>query len=320
MEQQWYASISDDLKKVDRIISDALRSSRPELQQMYDYVMASGGKKIRPSMCILAHRACGGSDENILKVASAFEVVHCATLVHDDINDKSEIRRGRKAVHEKYTVTKALVLGDLMFAIGFKLISSTDSRIIDSMVAASTAMAESEFIQKDLEHESVVTEEDYMNIIRGKTAMPIFACAKTGAYLAGAGEDAVNAVSEFALNVGVAFQIVDDVLDVTGDQRSTGKKAGTDISEGKPTLPVIYAMSDPVHGRRIKEIFTKDDPSDEDVETALKLIRSTDSIERCMSKAKEIAEGAIPLLSCLKDSIHKDSLIGLARFIVSRDR
>jgi geranylgeranyl pyrophosphate synthase len=150
--------------------------------------------------------------------------------------------------------------------------------------------------------------------------MPIFACAKTGAYLAGADDGTIDAVSEFALKVGLAFQIVDDVLDVIGEERSTGKKAGTDISEGKPTLPVIYAMSDPVRGPRIKGTFTKDDPSDEDVETALELIRSTDSIERCMSKAKEIVDGAIPLLSCLKDSIYKDSLIGLARFIVSRDR
>ena len=320
MEQQWHASIATDLTKVDAIINDALRSDRPELQQMCDYVITSGGKKIRPSMCILAHRACGGRGDDILNVASAFEMVHCATLVHDDINDKSEIRRGRKAVHEKYTVTKALILGDFMFAIGFKLISSTDKEIIDAMVTASKAMAESEFIQKDLEHESVVTEEDYLNIIRGKTAMPIFACAKTGAYLAGADNDTVNAISEFALNVGLAFQIVDDILDIVGDHRNTGKKAGTDISEGKPTLPVIYAMSDKVHGSRIKEIFRKADPSDDDVQEALRLIRSTDSVDKCMLKAKDIVEAAIPLLSRIEDSVYKDSLINLARFVVSRDR
>ncbi|MCL2890871.1 MAG: polyprenyl synthetase family protein, partial [Methanomassiliicoccaceae archaeon] len=126
--------------------------------------------------------------------------------------------------------------------------------------------------------------------------------------------------SQFALNVGLAFQIVDDVLDIVGDHRNTGKRAGTDITEGKPTLPVIYAMSDPVHGDKIKKIFKKEEPSDEDVEEALKLIRSTDSVERCMKKAKEIAEAAIPLLSVLNDSVYKDSLIGLARFVVSRDR
>ena len=320
MEQQWHASISTDLAKADAMIGDALRSDRPELQRMCDYVITSGGKRIRPSMCILAYRACGGLGDDILKVASAYEVIHCATLVHDDINDKSEIRRGRKAVHERYTVTKALVLGDFMFAMGFKLISSTDPQIIDAMVTASKAMAESEFIQKDLEHEVSVTEEDYLSIIRGKTAMPIYACAKTGAYLAGADEKTIDAVSQFALNVGLAFQIVDDVLDIVGDHRNTGKKAGTDITEGKPTLPVIYAMSDPVHGDKIKSIFKKEDPSDEDVEEALKLIRSTDSVDRCVAKAKEIAEAAIPLLSVLNDSVYKDSMIGLARFVVSRDR
>jgi len=320
MEQQWHASISADLSRVEATIKDALRSDRPELQRMCDYVITSGGKRIRPSMCILTHRACGGLGDDILKVAAASEIIHCATLVHDDINDKSEIRRGRKAVHKKYTVTKALVLGDFMFAMGFKLASSTDPKLIDATVAASKAMAESEFIQKDLEHDVSVKEEDYISIIKGKTAMPIHTCARAGTHLAGADEKTTEAVSQFALNVGLAFQIVDDVLDVIGDRKNTGKRAGTDIMEGKPTLPIIYAMADPVHGSRIKKIFKNKDPTDKDVEEALKLIRSTDSVDRCMAKAKDIVETAIPLLSVLDDSVYKDSLIGLARFVVSRDR
>ena len=320
MEQPWYASISEDLEKVDNIIYDALRSDKPELQQMFDYVVTSGGKKIRPSICILMHRACGGSREDILRVASAFEVIHSATLIHDDINDRSDIRRGRRTVHKEYTVTKAVILGDLMFAIGFKLFGSADQKIIDAVVSASTAMAESELVQKKFERKSVVAECDYFDIIKGKTAMPIFICARTGAYMAGADDDITDAISSFALDIGLAFQIVDDVLDIVGDHSNTGKKIGIDIYDGKPTLPLIYAMADSVHGQEIKEIFRKDCAPDRDIEHAIELIRSTGSVERCISKAKDLVENAIPLLSCLEDSAYKDSLIGLAKYVVSRDR
>lgn len=319
--EPWYAPISEDLAKVDRHLADVLRSDRPELQEMCDYVISAGGKKIRPAICILSHYACGGNKrDEVTRTAAAFELIHDATLIHDDINDKSEIRRGRKAVHAKYTVTKAVILGDFIFAMGFKLIGTVDKRIVDTVVTASAAMAESEFIQKEFEHRPAVTEEDYMNIIRGKTAMPIFAAARAGAYMADAPDGIVAAVSEFATAVGMAFQIVDDVLDVTGDRKTTGKTMGIDIAEGKPTLPVIYAMADPVRGKRIRSIFEKSAPSAEDLKEATELIRGTDAADRCMAKAKETVENAIPLLSCLNDSKYKDSLIGLARFFVSRDR
>ncbi|MDR0335251.1 MAG: polyprenyl synthetase family protein [Methanomassiliicoccaceae archaeon] len=321
MGKQWYSSISDDLAEVDRIIRDTLRSDRKDLQDICDYVTSSGGKKVRPAMCILAHHACGGTrNDDVLKIAAAFEMIHDATLIHDDINDKSEIRRGRTTVHEKYTVTKAVILGDLMFAMGFKLMGSADTKIIDTVARTSTAMAESEFIQKEFEHTPIVTEDDYLKIIRGKTAMPIFACARAGAYIAGADEDTINEISWFALDVGLAFQIVDDVLDIIGDHRVTGKEVGMDIAEGKPTLPIIYAMEDPVSGSKIKRVFKKRNASAADLEKALELIRGTDAVERCLAKAKEIVENAVSHLPTIKESEYKDSLIGLARYIVCRDR
>ncbi|MDR0198365.1 MAG: polyprenyl synthetase family protein [Methanomassiliicoccaceae archaeon] len=321
MGRQWYSSISDDLAKVDGIIRDTLRSDRKDMQDICDYVTSSGGKRIRPAMCILAHHACGGTRNNdVLHVAAAFELIHGATLIHDDINDRSEIRRGRRTVHEEYTVTKAVIFGDLMFAMGFRLIGSADRTIIEAVAKTSTAMAESEFIQKDFERRPTVTEDDYLKIIRGKTAMPIFACARTGAYLAGADEDVMNEISGFALDVGLAFQIIDDVLDITGDSSSTGKEIGRDMAEGKPTLPLIYAMADPGNGKKIKGIFKKKDPSRKDLDAALELIRGTDAVERCRAKAEEIVENAISHLSSVRDSVYKGSLIGLARYVVSRDR
>ncbi|MDR0790966.1 MAG: polyprenyl synthetase family protein [Methanomassiliicoccaceae archaeon] len=321
MDNNWYAPISEDLTKVDGIIAGALRSERPELQEMCDYITSSGGKKIRPAMCILSHYACGGNRrDDVLRTAAAFEIIHDATLIHDDINDNGELRRGRKTMHKKYTVTKAIILGDFMFAMGFRLLGTMDEKIIEATSKASAAMAESEFIQKEFEHKPAVTEKDYINIIRGKTAMPIFACARTGAYMARVTDEILDTVSGFALDVGLAFQIVDDVLDIIGDHIATGKKLGIDITEGKPTLPLIYAMSDAKNGNAIRKIFENREMSDEDVRKALQMVRETNAVERCMSKAKEIIENAIPLLSCLEDSVHKDSLIGLARYVVSRDR
>ncbi|MCL2785627.1 MAG: polyprenyl synthetase family protein [Methanomassiliicoccaceae archaeon] len=318
---EWYAPIRDDLNEVDRNITGVLRSERPELQEMCDYLISSNGKKIRPAMCVLAHYACGGSKKDeVHRIASSFEMIHLATLVHDDINDRSEIRRGRRTVHREYTVTKAIILGDFIFAMGFRLVGSADKMIVDIMVDASTAMAESEFIQKEFEHTPAVTEEDYMRIIKGKTAMPIFACARAGAYLAAAGIERTKAVSDFALDVGLAFQIADDVLDIVGDHRSTGKNVGIDIVEGKPTLPVIYAMSDPSAGPRIKEIFRKSTISDDEMREAINLIKGTGSVEKCLAKARTIVENAIPKLSCLEDSEYKRSLIGLARYAAGRDR
>jgi len=320
MEGQWYLPISDELATVDEIIADTIRSERPELQEMCDYVTSSGGKRIRPALCILAHHACDGTDnEEMLRNASAFELIHDATLIHDDINDKSEIRRGRKTVHENFTVTKAVILGDFFFVMGLKLISM-DKNIAETIAVASKAIAESEFVQKEFEHKPIVTESDYLNIIRGKTAMLMSAAARVGAYMANADHKTTEAISAFALDVGMAFQMIDDVLDVTGDYRSTGKKAGMDISEGKPTLPVIYAMSDGDNGEKIREIFEKKEPTDKDMEIALQLIRKTDAIDKCKEKAKEKVETAISHLSAVKDSSYKDSLIGLARYIVSRDR
>jgi len=317
----WYSSISDELDEIDSIISDSLNLNNPELAEMCSYVLSSGGKKIRPALCILSHLACGGKNrEKILNVAAGFEIIHNATLVHDDINDKSEIRRGRKALHMRHTVSKAIIVGDLMFAIGFRLVGSSEKEVIESVVGASEAMADSEFIQKDFEHTPSVTENDYMRIVRGKTAMPMFSSAKTGAIMARAGKDVTEKMAEFALKIGTAFQIIDDVLDVIGNPGATGKRIGADILEGKPTLPVIYGIQDPVHGIRLKEIFSDRGVEDNEADEAIGLIRKTDAVERCFAKADEIVKEACSAIDFLEPSAYKDSLVQLAEFIVKRDR
>lgn len=298
-----------------------LESENPELTEMCQYVISSGGKRLRPALCIMSYGAVGGKDMmKSVKVGAAFEIIHSATLVHDDINDQGEIRRGRKTLHKEYTVSKAIIAGDYMFAMGFRLLAAEAPQIVDYIVDASASMGAGEFVQKDFEHASSVTEDDYIEIITGKTAKLFEASSKSGAAVANADGAMLEALGNFSHYIGLAFQIVDDTLDVTGDPHNTGKAVGTDLIEGKPTLPVIYAMQDPDKGPRLIELFEKADVTTDDVAEALELIRSTDSVDRCLSKAREYVDEAVGYMDSVPDSIYKDALLDLASYIVRRDR
>jgi len=321
MDMPWYSSISEDLEKVEKLMMDTVRSSNPELTEICKYVLGSKGKRIRPSFCILSYCACGGKDmKKAIEVAAAIEIVHNATLIHDDINDHGELRRGAQAAYKKYSIGKSIVAGDFMFALGYRLIGSASPEVVDFIVDASVAMGAGEFDQKKFEHNTKVAEEDYMKIIEKKTARLIECGAKIGAFLADADSETVNKVGDFAFRTGMAFQVVDDVLDIVGDERTTGKRIGSDIMEGKPTLPTIYAMQDPTHGDAVKEVFRKKDLEWSEVAEAIALIKKTDAVSRCLNEAKKIAESSSSLLDVLDDSVFKSSLLGLSSYIVNRNR
>ncbi len=321
MEPAWYDTISKELVMVEDEIHSVIRSDNSELNEMCLYTVNSGGKRIRPAMCILAYLACGGKKvSEAVSLGSAYEIVHTASLIHDDINDKSEIRRGRRTLHKEFSVSKAIVAGDYMMAKGFQALGATSNDIVDVIVDAASSMSEGEFVQKDFEHITKVTEADYYEIINGKTSKLIEASAKSGAHLAGADRDMIEAIGDYAHGIGMAFQIIDDTLDVIGNVNNTGKKVGLDIIEGKPTLPTILAMEDPQYGKRVAEVFTQIEPSEKDVAEALELIKKTTAIERCLSKAEEIAEKAIERIMTLPESVYRNSFVSLARYVVARDR
>ena len=321
MTQQWHSCIADELSQVEDLMMENLESENDELTEMCQYVISSGGKRLRPSLCILGYKVCGGEDvSKAIDVGSAFEIIHSATLIHDDINDQGDVRRGKKALHKAYTITKAIIAGDYMFAMGFRLLASAAPQIVGFVVEASASMGAGEFVQKDFEHASNVTEEDYIRIITGKTAKLFEASMRSGAAIANADTETMDALGNYAFTLGLAFQIMDDTLDVVGDSRNTGKLVGTDMIEGKPTLPVIYAMEDPVAGDRIKALFEKVDVTTDDVHEAIDLIRTTDAVARCASRAEEYIAAAKQYLSVLPDSAYKDSLIDLADYVIRRDR
>jgi len=321
MVDAWDACIHEDLTKVEDLMTKVIRSDNLELTDMCDYVLRTHGKRIRPAMCILSYLACGGKNvSEPIRVGAALEIIHNATLVHDDINDEAELRRGRKALYKEYSLSKSIVAGDFLFATGFQLIGSSSHKIVDYVVDAAASMGAGEFNQQDFEHKGKVSESDYMRIVNGKTAKFIECSAKCGSFLSGADVEQIEALGYFANRLGIAFQIIDDTLDVIGDQNKTGKPIGNDILEGKPTLPTIYGMQDIVHGEAIRKIFEKSKPTMEEVMVAIELIKRTEAIEKCRSLAEDIAQDAINSLFKIEDSVYRESLIALAYYIVKRDR
>ncbi len=314
--------IEDDMVRVDSVIDAICESGNPELTEMCHYVLNNHGKRLRPAVTILSYRALGGTDsKSIADIAASVEVIHNATLIHDDINDAGELRRGSKALYKEYSIGKSIVAGDYLYAMAFRLIGATSQQIVDFVITAAVGLAGGEFVQKDYERNVAVGEDEYLRIIGGKTSRLFEASAKCGAYHAAPGNlDAVSAMGEYAFQAGNAFQIIDDLLDVIGDINSTGKRTGNDIVDGKPTLPIIYAMSDPVVGGRVREIFEDTESDYDEAAEAIELIKKTDSVERCYVLARTFAEKAKECLAPIPDSIYKQTLCNIVDFIVSRDR
>lgn len=323
MASNWSSCISDELAKVEVVMDDVTaKAENPQLREMCRYVLSNHGKRIRPAMCILSYRLLGGTEpDKAVDLGAAVELIHNATLIHDDINDEGEMRRGAKALYKQYSLGKSIVAGDFMYALGFQLMGSTSKEIVGYVIEAAAAMGSGEFDQKKYEHNIDADETQYIKIISGKTAHLIEASAKCGAYLARPDDyEAIQKVGDITYNVGLAFQIIDDLLDVIGDTKNTGKKVGNDLVEGKPTIPTIYAMQDPTYGARVREIFEKENTSYDEAYEAIELIKKTDSIERCFALAKKYSDLALEELQTIEDSVYKQAMIDLIDYIVARDR
>lgn len=323
MPLSWDQPIKEELRMVEEEIMRNARSGDPLLTEIATYVVGSGGKRMRPGMALLSFRAVGGTDlEKTIRAAAAFELIHSATLVHDDINDGAETRRGNTAVYRKYGTQRALITGDFLFVKGFRLGGLIQSDIIVEMVAdACSRMAESEMLQTMTENDAGMPLETYIRIITGKTAKPIEASAQVGAYLGGGSADQIAGLGTFGLNIGLAFQIVDDILDIRGKESDLGKGRGMDILDGKANLPLMIAMQGHYpSSARLREIYSKRGKTEEEVNEALELVLATDALDVAMGHAKDLRLKALKGLEALPESEYKDALRALADTVLARDR
>ncbi len=277
--------VSDLLELIESALVDLLDRLESEghgrAVELSRYVLMAGGKRLRPLFALLVHEACGGeAREEILPMALAFEMIHTATLVHDDMNDRAKLRRGVVTLHEKYTPVEALIAGDFLFVQGFGLGGAYQGSIVDVFTRCCSMIATAEMAQYASIGNLDLSREQHFEIIQGKTAGPFSACCEGAAMIAGATPDVVSSMRRFGLELGVAFQLVDDILDLEGDSR-TGKGRCLDLIEGKVTLPLIEAIDRLESPDRERLIHIVSDYHEKHLGEVIELIRACGAFDAC---------------------------------------
>ena len=308
-------------KQIDEAIPKFLPITPPdEMYQAMRHLLDAGGKRLRPSALLLAAEAVGGKPENVLPAAVAIELVHNFTLVHDDIMDEADLRRGLATVHKNWGIPKAIIAGDALYSKAFEILSCTKSepaRLVESLELMSktcTDICEGQWMDMNLATRKDVTEAEYLRMVEKKTAVLFAAAMKMGASLSGANNDIARALWDFGRMAGIGFQIYDDVIDLITPEEILGKAQGGDIIEGKRTLIVIHALS---KGATI-DALGKSNATRSEVSAALKTLKESGSIDYAMNKAVGFIDEGKAALKALPDSEAKTILIGLADYMIAR--
>ncbi len=317
------ALVQGDMQAVEERFRKNLASDVPLIGQVGEYLLASGGKRIRPMLLLLAARLCNYSGEHHIELAGVVEFIHTATLLHDDVVDGAELRRGNRSANAVWGNEASVLVGDYLFAKSFSVMVGCDSlKILQLLSDTTTQMAEGEVQQLLNTADLEVDENRYLDVIRDKTAILIAAACQVGAVLAGASEEQEAALREFGLEIGTAFQLMDDALDYVADQQEFGKVRGHDLEEGKMTLPLIhaYAEADSAERDEIARIVEQDNLSDEDLEQVCVLIEKYDGIEFTRRRAAQRIELAKAQLDIFPAGEIRQALCILADYVVARNK
>jgi octaprenyl-diphosphate synthase len=317
--------IADDLLRVDAVIGARLESDVPLVREVAEYIVAAGGKRLRPALLLLAASAAGyrepsGQKEaEHLRLAAVVEFIHTATLLHDDVVDESQLRRGRRTANAAFGNAASVLVGDFLYSRAFQMmVGAGDMRVMRVLADATNTIAGGEVLQLMGSHDPEVDEARYLEVIRRKTAKLFEAAARLGGVLARAPEALERGLADYGMHVGTAFQLIDDVLDYSGEAAEIGKSLGDDLAEGKPTLPLIYAMraGDSSQAELIRKAIREG--GREDFAPVLAAIRQCGALDYARSAAEREADCAALALASLPGSEHKDSLLELASFSVTR--
>jgi len=318
----WKALVKDDLQEVESFLSSAIGSEIQTIRDVSNHLLSAGGKRLRPALVILASRASGSPmTPRIKEIAAAVELIHMATLMHDDVIDNSSYRRGKVTANSFWGNRLSILCGDYIISRAFQLLAKdSNQRILESIAEASIKMSESEVLQSLCERNIDGWRENYWQIIRNKTAKFLSVCCRCGAILAGAGPSTEEALAQYGMEMGVAFQLTDDILDIAGEPDVTGKSIGSDLREGKVTLPALLAIDSmpDEEQRRVCRLIESAESSDEDVRALCETIKSMDAIELARGQAKAFAEKANEYLINLPPSDAKDALTALSMNIIYR--
>ena len=313
-----------DLQKVERQFEENLRSDVSLIPAMGKYVLSSGGKRIRPLLLLLAARMCGYRGERAIPLASIVEFIHTATLLHDDVVDNANLRRGQRSANEVWGNSASVLVGDFLFTKSFSLlVADNDLRILKAMSDATTAMAEGEVLQLLKTCDLEISEDEYLEVVINKTAVLIAAACEIGGLLGGVGEERTRALQRYGLEVGIAFQLMDDCLDYVADGDAFGKAVGTDLNEGKITLPLIHAMRhcDDVERAFVQGVVEREESlADGELHWVLELIGKYDGIGFTRVQARSRIVVAKAQLAEFATCPEREALQVVADYVISREK
>ncbi len=311
-----------DLDRVEREISLESISSVDAVTAIGQYLQAGGGKRLRPILLLLAAKLAGKADDTAVRLGAVVEMIHTATLVHDDVIDFAKTRRGRPSINVVWGNHVSVLAGDWLYMQAFQVaLRERNFHVLDLLIALTQRMVEGELLQLELIGKADITETDYMELIDRKTASLFSACTRLGASVGGADDLVENRLGEFAWNLGIAFQLVDDILDFTSREKILGKPVGNDLREGKVTLPLIYALQQATSEERklIEAVLTDGNYEQVPLLKILQILQKYQGIERARERAREFAEKARVLIQQFPDSPFQRALFSVTEMVTDRD-
>jgi octaprenyl-diphosphate synthase len=315
--------VGADLERVEAEIRRELDSPVALIQEMGGYIAGAGGKRLRPMLLLLAARLAGYVGPRGVRLACVVELLHTATLIHDDVVDQAPLRRGRPSANAQWGDDASVLVGDHLYSKSFAmLVRDNDRAVMETLARSTVSMTEAEVFQLELKRTGVTTESDYLRIITQKTASFMSACCRIGALLGGVSAGQVDALTQYGLDIGVAFQISDDSLDFVANQDRLGKAIGADLREGKRTLPLIamLARATPAESERVKSLLKRHDLDAEEIDEIRRYVVDHEGVEYALAQAHEYARSAKAALAAFNPSEERGTLALVADFVVDRDR
>ena len=313
------ALISGDMQGMDRVIEQRLQSDVPLVSQISRYIIAAGGKRLRPALLLLMCGALGYKGEQRFNLAAVVEFIHTATLLHDDVVDDSTLRRGRETANEVFGNPASVLVGDFLYSRAFQMmVDAGDMRVMQTLAEATNVIAEGEVLQLMNMHDASLSEDAYLLVIRSKTAKLFEASARLAALLAQASPELEKSCADYGQALGTAFQVIDDVLDYDGDVQEMGKNLGDDLREGKATLPLIIAMQRGTQAERTTIREAIETGGTEQMARIIEIVQKTGALVATRDAAAAEARRALDALQALPENIYSDALRQLASQLLER--